>query len=102
MAKKSGETAVEIRNTQAAGAQRAPEREEYWRHFPQLEAALSAERPAVLTSIEGTCRKLDTIIKGGSPQEQARAQKAMTAYVRGLEMYRQLVEMRDKVAGGKK
>jgi hypothetical protein len=81
------------------GTAQAPET--YWRSFPFFETTLTSERPAVMGKIESTCRKLDALIKDGSPQDQARARSAMAAYARTLELYRQLVEMRDKAVDGK-
>ncbi len=82
-----------------SGTAQAPET--YWRSFPFFETALSSERPPVMEQIESTCRKLDAVIKDGSPQEQARARSAMAAYARTLELYRQLVEIRDRAVEGK-
>lgn len=67
----------------------------YWRSFPLLEKMLMEERPPLLERVEATCRELDAIIKCGSPQENARAQAAMAAYGRALELYRELVDRRD-------
>jgi hypothetical protein len=60
-----------------------------------MERLLGAERPPVLAQMEGTCRRLDAILKSGSPQEAARAQAAMNAYARALELYRHLATLRD-------
>ena len=68
----------------------------YWRSFPRFEKVLAEEKPPELAQIESTCRQLDAILKSGSPQEKARAQAAMTAYARTLELYRQLTALRDK------
>ena len=70
--------------------------EPYWQSFPRMERLLGAERPPVLAQMEGTCRRLDAILKSGSPQEAARAQAAMNAYGRTLELYRYLATLRDK------
>jgi hypothetical protein len=78
------------------GKQKVVVTEPYWQSFPRMEKLLGAERPVVLAQIEATCRQLDTILKSGSPQECARAQAAMNAYARTLELYRQLTRMRDK------
>ena len=77
-------------------ARPAPAQETYWQHFPRFEKLLEVERPDLLAKMESTCRQLDGIMKTGSPQEQSRAQAAMTAYLRTLELYRQLAERRDK------
>jgi hypothetical protein len=69
-----------------------------WPNFPNFEKFLSAERPQLLDSIEATCRRLDDVVRTGSPQEKARAQTALTGYARALQLYRQLAEMRDKAA----
>ena len=70
--------------------------ESYWRSFPRLEKLISVERPPVLDGMEATCRELDRILKTGTPVERSRAQAALTGYARALELYRQLVEMRDR------
>lgn len=80
--------------TAAAGAKSTPG-QSYWRSFPALEKALQQERPPLLDRIRATCGTLDEILKSGSPQEKARAQSAMTAYTRALELYRELVNRRD-------
>ncbi len=70
-----------------------------WRHFPQFEKILDSEQfePA-LQKAEKTCKQLDQLIKSGSAQEKARAQTAMGAYGRTLELLRQLIELKDKMA----
>lgn len=70
-----------------------------WRHFPQFEKFLEAEHsPLMLKRIEKTCKQLDEFIQSGSTQEKSRAQAAMAAYGRTLELWRQLSELRDKIA----
>lgn len=81
--------------TAAAAVKSAPA-QSYWRSFPALEKALQQDNPPLLGRIQETCRKLDGILKSGSPQEKSRAQSAMTAYTRGLELYRELVNRRDQ------
>jgi hypothetical protein len=61
-----------------------------------LENLLEQERPPLLDRIKATCRQLDTIVKQGSPQEKARAQDAMTAYGRALQLYQDLAKRRDE------
>ena len=68
----------------------------YWRSFPTLEKLLEQERPTLLVQIRATCRRLEAILKSGSPPEKARAQNAMTAYGRALELYQDLVNRRDE------
>jgi len=68
----------------------------YWQNFPRFEKLLAVERPQLLDGMEATCRRLDEILRTGTPQEKARAQAALTGYARALELYRQLAEMRDK------
>ncbi len=60
-----------------------------------MEKLLGEERPPVLGQMELTCRRLDAILRSGSPQEAARAQAAMNAYARALELYRHLATLRD-------
>ena len=70
-----------------------------WRHFPVFEEALSSEPPApVLAQVEKTCRQLNDLIKSGSDADKARAQSAMTAYGRSLDLLRLLTEVRDRSA----
>lgn len=68
----------------------------YWRSFPTLEKLLGQERPTLLVQIRATCRKLETILTSGSSPEKARAQDAITAYRRALELYQDLVNRRDE------
>jgi hypothetical protein len=68
----------------------------YWRSFPTLEKLLGQERPTLLVQIGATCRRLETILKSGSSPEKARAQDAITAYRRALELYQELVNRRDE------
>jgi hypothetical protein len=73
-----------------------------WRQFPQFEKTLGSEEPdPLLQKVEKTCRQLDTLIKSGSDADKVRAQSAMTAYGRSLDLLRQLTEMRDKQAAQK-
>ena len=81
----------------AAAGRPGPAKEPYWRSFPALESLLEQERPPLLDRIKATCRQLDSILKSGSPQEKARAQDAMTAYGRALELYQDLVSRRDEI-----
>jgi hypothetical protein len=68
-----------------------------WRHFPEFEKLLSTEEPPQLLSrVENTCRQLDEVMKSGSENDKARAKAAITAFGRSLDLYRGLVEMRDK------
>jgi hypothetical protein len=88
----------EVRPQAGAAARKpAPAKEPYWRSFPALENLLEQERPPLLDRIKGTCGQLDSILKSGSPQEKARAQDAMTAYARALELYQELVKRRDEI-----
>jgi hypothetical protein len=67
-----------------------------WRHFPQFEKIFdSGQMPAILEKIQRTCKQLDTVIKTGTAEEKARAQLAMTAYGRALELFKQLAELRE-------
>jgi len=68
----------------------------YWRSFPRLEKLLQEEQPSLLARIQDTCRELDRILQSGSAQEKARAQDALTGYLRALELYRELVDRRDQ------
>ncbi len=68
-----------------------------WRHFPEFEKLLSSEEPPPLMArVEKTCRQLDSIIKNGSETDKQRAQRAMTAFGRSLDLLRSLTDMRNK------
>ena len=70
-----------------------------WRHFPEFEKLLTSETPAtLLAKVEKTCRQLNEIVQSGSDADKARAQAAMTAYGRSLDLLRLLTEMRDRSA----
>lgn len=67
-----------------------------WRRFPQFEKIFdSGQLPATLEKIQNTCKQLDAVIQTGTAEESARAQTAMTAYGRALELLKQLAEMRE-------
>jgi hypothetical protein len=67
-----------------------------WRRFPQFEKIFdSGQMDATLQKIEKTCKQLDVVMKTGSPEEKARAQAAMTAYGRTLELFKELAELRE-------
>ncbi len=67
-----------------------------WRHFPQVERTFEpGQLTETLQKIEHTCRQLDSVIKTGSAEEKSRAQTAMTAYGRVLELLKQLSDMRE-------
>ncbi len=73
-----------------------------WRKFPVFEDLLTREEPAPLfAKVEKTCRQLQELIQSGSGGDKARAQAAMTAYGRSLDLLRLLTEMRDRTAGQK-
>ena len=78
------------------GEQAAQIQESYFQSFPRMERLLSTEHPPLLAQMEATCRRLDALLKSGSPQEAARAQTPMNAYARSLELYRYLAALRDK------
>jgi hypothetical protein len=72
-----------------------------WRQFPTFEQLLGSETPSPLfAKVEKTCRQLNDIIQSGAAADKSRAQSAMTAYGRSLDLLRQLSEMRDKQAAG--
>jgi hypothetical protein len=73
--------------------------EKLWRRFPHIEHTFEPGQLTVtMQRIERTCRQLDNVIKTGSPEEKARAQMAMTAYGRTLELLKQLSEIRERPA----
>jgi hypothetical protein len=66
------------------------------RHFPQLEKVFdSGQMTPMLEKIQSTCKLLDGVIQNGTAEEKLRAQAAMTAYGRALELFRQLAELRE-------
>jgi len=70
--------------------------EKDWRRFPQFEKIFDyGQMPAMLEKIQNTCKQLDAVIQTGTAEEKARAQAAMTAYGRALELLKQLAEMRE-------
>jgi hypothetical protein len=79
-----------------AAAQRHPETD--WRRFPQFEQSFaSAEAMAdMMEKIEKTCRNLEQFRQTGTAREKARAQSAMRAYGRTLELVRKLDDLRAK------
>ena len=83
--------------TNAGSAKPSPATEEYWRSFPLLESLLKVARPPLLDKIKATCQQLDNILKSGSPQEKARAQEALGAFNRTIELYQELVNRRDQI-----
>ena len=70
-----------------------------WRQFPEFEKVLGAEEQGpLLARVERTCRQLNDVIQSGSDADQQRAQSAMTAYGRSLDLLRLLTELRDRAA----
>jgi hypothetical protein len=66
------------------------------RSFPQFEKIFdSGQMPAMLEKIQNTCKQLDAVIQTGTAEEKARAQAAMAAYGRALELFKLLAEMRE-------
>ena len=73
--------------------------EKYWRQFPQFEKIFDAgQLPATLEKIQNTCKQLDSVLQKGTAEEKVRAQAAMTAYGRALELLKQVGEMRESSA----
>jgi len=73
-----------------------------WRSFPVFEQVLTSEEtPALFAKVEKTCRQLHEVIQSGSEEDKARAQAAMTAYGRSLDLLRLLTQTRDKAAAQK-
>ena len=79
-----------------AAAERLPQTD--WRHFPQFEQSLATAETTkeMLAKIEKTCRQLEIFRQNGTAREKARAQSAMRAYGRALELIRQLDELRSQ------
>ena len=66
------------------------------RSFPQFERIFdSGQLPGMLEKIQSTCKQLDAVIQTGTAEEKVRAQAAMAAYGRALELFKLLAEMRE-------
>ncbi|HVP50606.1 MAG TPA: hypothetical protein VMT05_00725 [Terriglobales bacterium] len=80
-----------------------PEKDDIgWRQFPVFEQVLTSEEPpALLAQVEKTCRQLHALTQSGSEADKARAQAAMTAYGRSLDLLRLIGDTRDKAAAQK-
>ena len=73
-----------------------------WRQFPRFEELLGSESTApFLSKVEKTCRQLDDMLQSSSEADKARAQQAITAYGRSIDLLRLLTEMRDQANSGK-
>lgn len=70
--------------------------EAVWRSFPAIEKAVEGDSGPLMQKIEKTCRRLNEFITTGGQAERTRAQAAMGAYGRSLDLYRKLVEMRSQ------
>ncbi|MGH9427009.1 MAG: hypothetical protein ACRD2L_11990 [Terriglobia bacterium] len=81
-----------------AAAQRHPETD--WRRFPQFEQSFAGPEAMgeIMAKIEKTCRSLEQFRQSGTAREKARAQSAMRAYGRALELVRKLDDLRAKQA----
>ena len=90
--------ATDAREQLKAGAARIDQAN--WRVFPQFEALLATVSPELLGKIETTCRQLDALAQNGTAQEKERAQSALAAYARTLELYKRLAELRNDAAAG--
>jgi cell fate (sporulation/competence/biofilm development) regulator YlbF (YheA/YmcA/DUF963 family) len=79
-----------------AAARRHPETD--WRRFPQFEQtfASSDAMKEVMAKIEKTCRQLEKFRQTGTAREKTRAQSAMQAYGRTLDLVRKLNDLREK------
>jgi hypothetical protein len=70
-----------------------PSEPQAWRKFPQIERLYeSGDLPDVMSRIEQTCRQLDELLRNGGDAEKKRAQAALTAYGRTLDLLRQVEE----------
>ena len=68
-----------------------------WRRYPNLEAAIDSESPAVLAAVECTRAEIASVSRTGGPREKDRARTALAAYERVLELYRHLTQVRDQM-----
>ena len=73
-----------------------------WRQFPKFEELLGSETTApFLAKLEKTCRQLNDMLQSNAETDKTRAQQAITAYGRSLDLLRLLTEMRDQSGAGK-
>jgi hypothetical protein len=84
-----------------AAAQQHPEND--WRRFPQFEQSFASLEAMgeIMTKIEKTCRSLEQFRQSGTAREKARAQSAMRAYGRTLELVHKLDDLRTRQASPK-
>jgi len=70
-----------------------------WRNFPAFEKLLASEDgPALFQQVEKTLRDLDRLRESGQPAEKSRANLAITAYGRTMELVRKVKEEWEKQA----
>lgn len=68
-----------------------------WRAFPEYELLLGSEDQAsLLAKVEKTCQQLNAVVQSGSEQDKQRAQLAMTAYGRSLDLLHLLKELKER------
>lgn len=74
-----------------------------WRRFPQFEQIFASPEgmTEIMAKIEKTCRSLEQFRQSGTDREKARAQAAMRAYGRTLELVRKLDDLRARQASAK-
>ena len=77
-----------------AAAKKFPETN--WRNFPQFEHAFESSEAMkdIFSRIEQTCQRLEQFRTKGSAREKTRAQAAMRAYGRTVELVRRLDDLR--------
>lgn len=77
-----------------AAAQRHPQTD--WRRFPQFEQSFASPETMkdMVAKIEKTCRHLEQFRQAGTAREKGRAQAAMRAFGRTLELVRKLDDLR--------
>jgi hypothetical protein len=63
-----------------------------WLSFPALRGFLQSTQTNLLASLEGNCRRLESLSKTGPASERDRARLAFAAYRRTLEL---LCEVRE-------
>jgi hypothetical protein len=84
------------RSTEGSAAAAAKAGDAPWRRYPHLDAAIEAEKPAVLASIENSRAAIDRLSRTGTEREKERARAALVAYARALELYLHLTDLRDQ------
>ena len=70
-----------------------------WRRFPQFEKLFEADQFApAMRKMEKNLRQLEDLAKNGPEADRERARSAALAYIRTIELIRQIVDKRNEMA----